>query len=185
MSLQRCESLDTPDTEDEVSHEPDVPATAAVGTGNVHSSGDIVAVDDIGIQPHPPVGDVGLWPNGKLPDSFVEFWAERGSPDCQHMDAGFSKSIEGHGKQKRWFSKCLFSRIDSLTGEKILRSWPCYLPATDRAFCFTCKLFSCHDDNAFAGVGYVDWKNAVARIEKHENMQSESSCRISCIGQQS
>ena len=44
-----CE-LDTPDTEDEVSHDPDVPSTVAVDTGNVHSSGDIVAVDGTGIH---------------------------------------------------------------------------------------------------------------------------------------
>ena len=179
-----CE-LDTPDTEDEVSHDPDVPSTVAVDTGNVHSSGDIVAVDGTGIQPHPPVCDIGLRPNGKLPDSFVEFWVERGSPDCQHMDANFSKSVQDNGKQKRWFSKSLSSRIDSLNGAKILRSWLCYLPMTGHAFCFACKLFTSHNDNAFAGVGYVDRKNAVARIEKHENMQSESSCCVSCIVQQS
>ena len=101
------------------------------------------------------------------------------------MDANFSKSVQDNGKQKRWFSKSLSFRIDSLNGAKILRSWLCYSPMTGRAFCFTCKLFTSHNDNVFAGVGYVHRKNAVARIEKHENMQSESSCCVSCIVQQS
>ena len=30
--------------------------------------------------------------------------------------------------------------------------------ATGRSFCFTCKLLSCPDNNAFAGIGYCDWK---------------------------
>ena len=82
-----------------------MPTAAAVDTGNVHSSADIVAVDDTGIQPHPPVCNIGLWPNGKLPNSFVEFMGERGSPDCQRMDDNFSTSVQDDGKQKRWFSK--------------------------------------------------------------------------------
>ena len=119
VNLLRCEWLDTPDTEDEISQEPDVPVVAPVDTGNIRSSEDIVAVDDTGTQLHPPVCDIGLWPNGKLPDSFVEFWVECGSLDCQHIDANFTKSGQNDGKQKRWFSAFLFSRVDSLTGEKI------------------------------------------------------------------
>lgn len=122
--------------------------------------------------------DIGLWPNGKLPDNFVEYWVERGGHDCQHIDANFSKSIQDDGKQKRWFCRSLFSRTHSLNGEKIPRSWLCYSPATGRAFCFTCKLLSCPDNNAFAGIGYCDWKNAVYRMERHENGQSHRAATL-------
>ena len=84
--------------------------------------------------------NIGLWPNGKLPDNFVEYWVERGGQDCQHIDANFSKSVQDDGKQKKWFSRSLFSRTHSLNSEKIPRSWLCYSRATGRAFCFTCKL---------------------------------------------
>ena len=33
-------------------------------------------------------------------------------------------------------------------------------------------MLTCSDNNAFAGIGYCDWKNAVCRIERHENSQS-------------
>ena len=66
----------------------------------------------------------------------------------------------------------LFSRTHCVNDEKIPRSWLCYSPAAGRAFCFTCKLLSCSDNNTFAGIGYCDWKNAVCRIERHKNSQS-------------
>ena len=97
--------------------------------------------------------DIGLWPNGKLPGSFVEYWVERGSQDCQHIGANFFKSVQDDGKQKRWFSRSVFSRTHSFNDEKILRSWLCYSPATGRSFCFTCKLLSCSDNNVFARLG--------------------------------
>ena len=81
--------------------------------------------------------DIGLWPNGKLPGSFVEYWVERGSQDCQHIGANFFKSVQDDGKQKRWFSRSVFSRTHSFNDEKIPRSWLCYSPATGRSFCFT------------------------------------------------
>ena len=52
---------------------------------------------------------------------------------------------------------------NSHNGEKIPRSWLCYSPSTGRAFCFTCKLRTCSDNNAFAGIGYCDWKMLFAR----------------------
>ena len=66
--------------------------------------------------------DIELWPNGKLPDSFVHYWLERGVQDCQHIDSNFRKFVQDDGKQKRWFSRSLFSRTHSLNGEKISRS---------------------------------------------------------------
>ena len=59
------------------------------------------AVDDTDIQPHFPVCNIELWPNGERPERLVEFWVECGSPDCQHMDANFSKSVQDDGKQKK------------------------------------------------------------------------------------
>ncbi|XP_013777143.1 zinc finger MYM-type protein 1-like [Limulus polyphemus] len=86
------------------------------------------------------------------------------------MNASIVKSIEYDGKQKRYFSKSMFYR--SITNGEKIRSWLCYSPNTDKAFCFNCKLFTnSSKDHTFSKHGFSDWKNASQRSESPENSQ--------------
>ena len=98
--------------------------------------------------------DIGLWPNGKLPDSFVEYWVERGSQDyiASILVQIFSSLFKMTANRRGGFPD-LYFLVHSLNNEKIPRSWLCYSPATGRSFCFTCKLLSCSDNNVFARLG--------------------------------
>jgi len=84
--------------------------------------------------------------------------------DCQHKDADFSASRRSYKEQQRFFNRQMFRRTHPSTKEVFERSWLCYSPATGKAFCFYCRLFSA--ENEFVS-GFHDWKNATARMEVH------------------
>jgi hypothetical protein len=87
--------------------------------------------------------DVGLWEDDMSKER-RDWWIERGSKDCQHKDSDFKESA-GSSKSEtfvRHCSKAYFTRVHSLTGEKIERTWLCYSPTTGCLYCFACKLVS-------------------------------------------
>jgi hypothetical protein len=70
--------------------------------------------------------DVGRW-GDLISEEARCVWIQRGSNDCRHISNGFKNSttVQGHEKFSRSCSLSLFTRVHSLTGERIDRSWLC------------------------------------------------------------
>ena len=88
------------------------------------------------------VSDIGLWEN--IDDTMREYWAEKGSSECQNADTNFNASgvVFGTESFTRHCSLSCFTRIHTLTGAIMQRSWLCYSISKKRLFCFPCKLFA-------------------------------------------
>ena len=117
--------------------------------------------------------DIGLWE--KIDEPMREYRAERGSSECQNADANFNPSCVVFGTESftRRCSPSYFTRVHTLTGEKIQRSWLCYSISKKMLFCFACKLFGhpAHDNTPFVS-GFSNWRKGEERIAAHENGQS-------------
>ena len=87
--------------------------------------------------------DLGLWP-ADVSDSMREYWAAKGSGDCNNLDADFSASstrFEGE-KYNGQCQKSLFTYTHQLTKQQHLRTWLCYSPSEHAVYCFACKLMT-------------------------------------------
>ena len=119
------------------------------------------------------ISDIDLW--DKIDEPMREYWAERGSSECQNADAYFNPSSLVFGTESftRRCSPSYFTRVHTLTGAKIQCSWLCYSISKKKLFCFTCKLFSHpgHDNGPFV-TGFTNWRKGEERIAAHENGQS-------------
>ena len=117
--------------------------------------------------------DIGLWPNGKLSGSFVGHWVERGSHDCQHIDASFSSLFKMTANKRGGFPDLYFLVHILLTVRRFhVHGYAIHLRLVVHFALLASCWHACSDNNSFAGIGYCDWKNAACRIEKHENSQS-------------
>jgi hypothetical protein len=68
----------------------------------------------------------------------------------------------------RRFSSLFYNRILS-NGESCDRDWLVYSKELDRAFCFSCKLFTKgHRKGQLANKGYNDWAHLGKRLKEHE-----------------
>jgi hypothetical protein len=121
--------------------------------------------------------DIGHW-GDLISEEARCVWIQRGSTDCRHINNGFenSSTVQGQEKLSRSCSLSLFTRVHSLTGERIDRSWLCYSPTTGCLFCFACKLLSTSATKMTSG--FNDWKNADAKLASHENSLQHRSAMI-------
>ncbi|GFQ95848.1 zinc finger MYM-type protein 1 [Trichonephila clavata] len=56
-----------------------------------------------------------------------------------------------------------------ISGGKIKREWLMYSPSTGKVYCFPCILFGEAQNRSHFQTGFSDWKNALHRIQSHEN----------------
>jgi hypothetical protein len=121
--------------------------------------------------------DVGRW-GDLISEEARCVWIQRGGNDCRHISNGFKNSttVQGHEKFSRSCSLSLFTRVHSLTGERIDRSWLCYSPTSGCLYCFACKLLSTSASKMTSG--FNDWKNADAKLASHENSPQHRSAMI-------
>ena len=111
--------------------------------------------------------DLGLWPVN-VSDSMREYWAAKGSGQCNNSDADFSASstrFEGE-KYNRQCQKSLFTYTHQLTKQQHPRAWLCYSTSEHAVYCFACKLMT--HVSVFGKQGYKDWKRASQAIPSHE-----------------
>ena len=67
--------------------------------------------------------DLANWPE-LITANFRQYWASKGSEECQHYNASFDKSIVADGeRQTRCCFQRLFTFIHPLTEKKVKRSW--------------------------------------------------------------
>ena len=115
--------------------------------------------------------DLGLWPD-QINDEMRDYWVEKGSASCQNRDSSFSETRKtysaGRSVKSRGCSKSLFSYTHTPTKQKIQRTWVCYSHSSKAIYCFHCKLFCPKNSSPFVSSGFGDWKNAAARLRKHE-----------------
>ena len=125
------------------------------------------------------VSDIGLWEN--IDDAMREYWAEKGSSECQNADTNFTASgvVFRMESFTRHCSLSYFSRIHTLIGAKIQRPLLCYSISKKRLFCFPCKLFA-HpaEGNSTFITGFNNWKRGEEKISAHENGQSHRASII-------
>ena len=78
-----------------------------------------------------------------ISDHVRDYCCRIGGLGFQHLDADFptSETCFTVDKFKRRRSKSLFWR-EQLNGEKVKREWLCYLPLSEKLYCFVCKLFA-------------------------------------------
>ncbi|PVH38554.1 hypothetical protein PAHAL_5G287700 [Panicum hallii] len=119
-----------------------------------------------------------------LPDIFYpRYWD---SLDSKQVDILAQKgpkrdlSIQKGPKDKfsRRFSSLFYNRILS-NGESYDRDWLVYSKKLDRAFCFSCKLFTKgHRKGQLANEGYNDWAHLGKRLKEHETGADHVSSMI-------
>ena len=98
--------------------------------------------------------DMRIWP-AHVSDSIREYWAPKGSVQCQNLDKDFSESstrFEGE-KYNRQCLKGLFTYTHQLTKQQHSRTWLCYSPLKHAVF---------------GKLGFKDWKHASQLILRHE-----------------
>uniref|UniRef100_A0A6P7GKF2 Zinc finger MYM-type protein 5-like n=1 Tax=Diabrotica virgifera virgifera TaxID=50390 RepID=A0A6P7GKF2_DIAVI len=88
------------------------------------------------------------------------------NPPQQDLNIDFSSSaIRGSTGTNRSLTRNIFFR-KMLNGEMKLRNWLLYSISKKSLFCIPCCLFQAQP-NSFT-TGFKDWKNAAARLKKHE-----------------
>ena len=112
--------------------------------------------------------DVGNWP-GKATEEMRDFWAKRGSENCQHLQEEYKNYIsQKDGNKLRCCTSSLFYP-ECLNGEKVIRSWLCCSPGKRKPYCFVHKLFNeSRDEGGCSWNGYSNCKNATRIISSHE-----------------
>ncbi|GFR14727.1 TTF-type domain-containing protein [Trichonephila clavata] len=110
--------------------------------------------------------DIGLWQN--ITNEMQDFWCTRDPNECQHFECDFSASSRQYDDSKRFFSQSIFFR-KHISGGKIKREWLMYSPSTGKVYCFPCILFGEAQNRSHFQTGFSDWKNALHRIQSHEN----------------
>jgi hypothetical protein len=81
--------------------------------------------------------------------------------------------VKDVAQKQRCFSES-FYEISSKSGLKISRSWLCYSPILDRAYCQPCWLFGDRRRPGYQSIwaeGVRDWKHLSAKISTHEKSQ--------------
>ncbi|XP_053150025.1 zinc finger MYM-type protein 1-like [Hemicordylus capensis] len=81
-----------------------------------------------------------------------------------------------HSKSNRRFSKHFYSAF-SKSGLKLQRTWLCYSPILDQAYCQPCWLFSQDRERGWVK-GIRDWHNLKRKIEIHEGAVGHLECSI-------
>ncbi|PVH63800.1 hypothetical protein PAHAL_2G109400 [Panicum hallii] len=111
-----------------------------------------------------------------LPDIFdPRYWDSLDSKQVDILAQKRSKrdlSIQKGPKDRfsRRFSSLFYNRILS-NGESFDRNWLVYSKELDRAFCFSCKLFTKgHRKGQLANEGYNDWAHLGKRLKEHETV---------------
>lgn len=117
--------------------------------------------------------DIGLWQN--ITNEMQDFWCTRDPNECQNFDCNFSASARQYDDSKRFFSQSMFFR-KHISGGKIKREWLMYSPSTGKVYCFPCILFGEAQNRSQFQTGFSDWKNALHRIQSHENNATHRVC---------
>lgn len=108
-------------------------------------------------------GDPAFWNNDEMTrDHFVMYGFQ------QNKNNDFSKSKREYSDQTRYLNKSVFVKVLK-NGEKCERTWLVYSESLGKVFCGPCLLFNRENNNSLASTGFNDWKNAVMRINQHEN----------------
>ncbi|GFQ69566.1 TTF-type domain-containing protein [Trichonephila clavata] len=110
--------------------------------------------------------DIDLWQN--ITNEMQDFWCTRDPNECQHFECDFYASSRQYDDSKRFFSQSMFFR-KHISGGKIKREWLMYSPSTGNVYCFPCILFGEAQNRSHFQTGFSDWKNALHRIQSHEN----------------
>ncbi|XP_053158078.1 zinc finger MYM-type protein 1-like isoform X1 [Hemicordylus capensis] len=79
-----------------------------------------------------------------------------------------------HGKSNRRFSKRFYSSFSN-SGLILQRTWLCYSPTSDQAYCQPCWLFSHNREGGWVK-GIRDWHNLKKKIEVHEGAVGHQEC---------
>ena len=90
-----------------------------------------------------------------------EYWAAKGSGQCNNSDADFSASSTRFKGEKY-----THTYTHQLTKQQHLRTWLCFSPSKHAVYCFVCKLMTCV--SVFGKEGYRDWKRASQSIPSYE-----------------
>lgn len=113
------------------------------------------------------IDDPSNW--DKIDQNFIDFVVERG-PLRRDGDQ-FPKDTEG-----RHFTSFHYIRRLS-NGEKKDRRWLVYSSASDKVFCFCCKLFAQGENNTLLATnGLRNWRNIGQRLKSHEGSNEHIAC---------
>ncbi|XP_057480462.1 uncharacterized protein LOC130767580 [Actinidia eriantha] len=106
----------------------------------------------------------------KVDQKFRDLLVEKGPPK-RGEDVGFPKD----GYNKHFFSAHYTRHLEN--GGKQNRKWLVYSNATDKIFCFYCKLFKEEENTTqLATEEFKDWRNASTRLKSHETSNDHSIC---------
>jgi hypothetical protein len=124
------------------------------------SSEDLNPSSDAGDSFQPDIFDPRYWDSLNIKQ--VDILAQKGPK----RDLSIQKGPKD--KFSRRFSSLFYNRILS-NGESCDRYWLVYSKELDRAFCFSCKLFTKeHRKGQLANEGYNDWAHLGKRLKEHE-----------------
>ena len=78
------------------------------------------------IPPGAPRDDLGKWDREEINEQSRCFWIAKGFSTCQHLNGPFDFSMMIDGKEKRWCTQSMFTRVHNLTQSQTLRDWRYY-----------------------------------------------------------
>ena len=98
----------------------------------------------------------------------------------QNIDSDFTCSKQNYPDKSRFLNKTLFYKT-RINGEIQLRSWLIFSESTGSVFCALCRLFGSSNSSTLETVGFNDWKNAVRKLNEHENSIPHKTLTVALI----
>jgi len=88
-----------------------------------------------------------------------------------NLNDDFTCSKREYPDKNRFLNNSLFVRT-RINGEVQSRPWLVFSKSTGTMFCAPCRLFGSTHLSTLVTIGFNDWKNAVRKLNEHENFVS-------------
>ncbi|XP_025205923.1 zinc finger MYM-type protein 1-like [Melanaphis sacchari] len=98
----------------------------------------------------------------------------------QNLNDDFTCSKREYPDKNRFLNKSLFVRT-RINGEVQSRPWLVFSKSTGSVFCAPCRLFGSTHLSTLVTIGFNDWKNAVRKLNEHENSIPHKTSTVALI----
>ncbi|XP_060836474.1 zinc finger MYM-type protein 1-like [Rhopalosiphum padi] len=98
----------------------------------------------------------------------------------QNLNDDITCSKREYPDKNRFLNKSLFVRT-RINGEVQSRPWLVFSKSTGTVFCAPCRLFGSAHLSTLVTIGFNDWKNAVRKLNDHENSIPHKTSTVALI----
>lgn len=98
----------------------------------------------------------------------------------QNLNDDFTCSKREYPDKNRFLNKSLFVRT-RINGKLQSRPWLVFSKSTGTVFCAPCRLIGSTHLSTLATIGFNDWKNAVRKLNEHENFIPHKTSTVTLI----